>query len=215
MVALPIAKPLHALQLAPGSLVTISGVSWNDYETLLVETGDRSGTRIFYSDGTLELMSPLPEHEIPCDVLADGVKLLFKRAKIPNQPFGSTTFKRLGIAGVEPDACFYIQNMSCMIGKRRLSPGDPPPDLALETDVTSKTALAAYEAIGVPELWIYDSGVLNLYELRDGKYSAIDRSPIFPDLDLRVLLPQLIDRAWAIGSYAALEEFEKALECFE
>ncbi len=211
MVALPIAKPIHSLQLSPGSLVTISGVSWDEYEVLLTEMGDRSGTRILYSDGTLELMSPLPEHEIPRDVTSDVVKLLLKRAKIPNQPFGSTTFKQLGISGVEPDACFYIQNMSRMIGKRRLSPGDPPPDLALETDVTSKTALAAYEAIGVPELWIYDSGILNLYKLRNGKYIAIDRSPIFPELDLRVLLPQIIDRSWAIGSYAALEEFETTL----
>jgi Uma2 family endonuclease len=211
MVALPIAKPIHTLQLSPGSLVTISGVSWDEYEALLTEMGDRSGTRILYSYGTLELMSPLPEHEIPRDVTSDVVKLLLKRAKIPNQPFGSTTFQQLGISGVEPDACFYIQNMRRMIGKRRLSPGDPPPDLALETEVTSKTALAAYEAIGVPELWIYDSGILNLYELRNGKYIAIDRSPLFPELDVRVLLPQLIDRSWAIGSYAALEEFENTL----
>jgi hypothetical protein len=41
-----------------------------------------------------------------------------------------------------------------MIGRRKLEPNDPPPDLAIQTDVTSKTTLDAYEAIAVPELWI-------------------------------------------------------------
>ena len=53
-----------------------------------------------------------------------------------------------------------------MIGRRRLEPDDPPPDLAIETDVTSKTTLDAYEAIAVPELWIYDSGKLTIYSKR-------------------------------------------------
>ncbi len=30
--------------------------------------------------------------------------------------------------------------------------------------VTSKTTLDAYEAIAVPELWIYDSGKLTIYQ---------------------------------------------------
>lgn len=37
-----------------------------------------------------------------------------------------------------------------MIGRRKLEPNDPPPDLAIETDVTSKTTLDAYVAIAVP-----------------------------------------------------------------
>ena len=45
-----------------------------------------------------------------------------------------------------------------MIGRRRLHPDDPPPDLAIETSVASKTKLDAYEAIAVPELWIFDGG---------------------------------------------------------
>jgi Uma2 family endonuclease len=75
------------------------------------------------------------------------------------EPFGSTTFKRENTAGVEPDACFYIQNYQRMIGRRKLEPNDPPPDLAIETDVTSKTTLDAYVAIAVPELWIYDGSI--------------------------------------------------------
>lgn len=35
---------------------------------------------------------------------------------------------------------------------------DPPPDLAIEVDVTSKTGLDAYRALGVPELWRFEDG---------------------------------------------------------
>ena len=39
--------------------------------------------------------------------------------------------------GIEPDQCFYIQNESKIRGKKRLDlQKDPPPDLALEIDVT-------------------------------------------------------------------------------
>jgi Uma2 family endonuclease len=43
-----------------------------------------------------------------------------------------------------------------MQGKRRVDLTiDPPPDLAIEVDVTSKTQLDAYLKLGVPELWIH------------------------------------------------------------
>jgi len=209
MVSRTIVAPISSLQLSPGSRVTIDNVSWDDYEFLLLEMGDRSCDRMIYSCGTLEIMSPLPEQEIPCDLTSDVVKVLLRLRKIPYQPFGSTTFKQIGIAGVVPDACFYIQNYQQMIGKRRLTIGDPPPDLALETDVTSKTTLEAYQAIGVPELWIYDAGTLKIYILQNDRYIEVSQSPIFPNLDLRVLLPRAIDRAWIVGSYAALDEFEQ------
>lgn len=204
-------KPISQLQLAPGSLATIPNVTWEEFETILTELGDRRTTRIAYSHHTLEIMVPLLEHEIPRDLISDVVKALFKAAKIRYQPFGSTTFKREGFAGVEPDACFYVQNYRQMIGRRRLQPNDPPPDLAIETDVTSKTAMEAYRAIGVPEVWIFDSGKLKIHRFRDSGYQEADRSDFFPDIDIQKLLPQAISRAWQVGSLQALEEFEAAI----
>lgn len=132
------------------------------------------------------------------------------------EPFGSTTFKRLNIAGVEPDACFYIENYQRMITRRKLEPNDPPPDLAIEMDVTSKTTLNAYEAIAVPQLWIYDNGNLSIYLLRDGNYIKLDASPTFPNIALTQIIPATIERAWKVGSVEALEEFEQAISrsCF-
>lgn len=96
-----------------------------------------------------------------------------------------------------------------MIGRRRLEPDDPPPDLAIETDVT-KTTLDAYLAIAVPEIWIYDSGKLTIYLLSNGQYIKSDISPTFPNVPLSEMIPATVERAWMVGSVQALEEFELA-----
>lgn len=207
----PVVKPVSQIQLAPGSAVTVPDVSWEEFESILQELGEKRSARLAYSKGTLEIMVPLPEHEVPRDLISDIVKTLLKAQGIRYQPFGSTTFKQENIAGVEPDACFYIQNYQRMIGRRRLEPDDPPPDLAIETDVTSKTTLNAYEAIAVPELWIYDSGKLTIYLLRDGQYTKSDTSPTFPNSPLTQIIPATVERAWQVGSVQALEEFEGAI----
>jgi Uma2 family endonuclease len=204
-------KPISQLQLAPGSVVTVPNVTWAEFETILTELGDRRTTRIAYSHNTLEIMAPLPEHEIPRDLISDVIKALFKAVKIRYQPFGSTTFKREGFAGVEPDACFYVQNYRQMIGRRRLQPDDPPPDLAIETDMTSKTAMEAYRAIGVPEVCVFDSGKLKIHWFQDGAYQEVNCSRFFPDVDIQKLLPQVLAQAWQVGSLQALEEFEAAI----
>ncbi|BAZ79776.1 Uma2 family endonuclease [Sphaerospermopsis kisseleviana] len=98
-----------------------------------------------------------------------------------------------------------------MIGKRRLQPDDPPPDLAIETDVTSKTTLDAYQAIGVPELWIFDSGKLSIYLLQDGKYIKSEKSPYFEDIPITEIIPDTVERSWQVGSFQALEEFTVTL----
>ena len=98
-----------------------------------------------------------------------------------------------------------------MIGKRRLEPDDPPSDLAIETDVTSKTTLDAYEAIAVPQLWIYNSKKLSIYLLTDGRYIQVDNSPTFANIPLTQIIPATVERAWQVGSVQALEEFEQEI----
>src|SRR5712691_5757917 len=40
-----------------------TGVSWRQYEALLVQLGDRPGFRVTYLDGVLEIVSPSLRHE--------------------------------------------------------------------------------------------------------------------------------------------------------
>ncbi len=206
-----VTKPIGQLHLAPGSVVTIPDVTWSEFEAILAEREhDRHG-RIAYYQGTLQIMVPLPEHERPKELISDIVKALLKKQRIPYEPFGFTTFKQLGTAGIEPDACFYIQNADKIIGRRRLQPSDPPPDLAIESDVTSKTIIDAYTAIGVPEVWIFDSGNLQIFVLRDGSYLETDNSPLFPNIPIIDIVTHTVGRSWKIGSYRALIEFEETV----
>lgn len=207
----PVTKPISQIQLAPGSAATISDISWDEFESILQELGEKRISRVAYSKGTLEIMVPLPEHEKPKDLISDIVKILLKRIGKKYEPFGSTTFKRENTAGVEPDACFYIQNYQQMIGRRRLTPKDPPPDLALEIDVTSQTTLDAYQTIAVPELWIYNSGKLAIYLLTKGQYIKSNTSPTFPNVPLTQIIPTLVERAWQVGTVQVLEELEKEI----
>lgn len=207
----PILKPVSQMQLAPGSIMTIEDVSWQEFEAILQELGEKRSARVAYSGCTLEIMVPLPEHEKPKDLISDLVKILLKKMGKKYEPFGSTTFQGDNKAAVEPDACFYIQNYQIMINKRRLEVNDPPPDLAIEIDVTSKTTLDAYQVIGVPELWIYNSGRLGIYLLNDGSYIKSDISPTFPNIPLMQIIPATVARAWEVGTVQALEEFEREI----
>ena len=208
---IPFVKPISQISLAPGSTVTVPNVSWQEFELILQQLGENRSARLIYSKGTLEIMVPLPEHEKPKELISDLVKTLLKKTGRRYEPFGSTTFKKEGTAGVEPDACFYIENYQRMIARRRLKTDDPPPDLVIETDVTSKTSIEAYEVIGVPEVWVYDSGKLTIYLLRNETYFKSDVSPTFPKIPLTQLIPAAIERSWQVGTVQALEELEATI----
>ncbi|MBW4505194.1 MAG: Uma2 family endonuclease [Scytonematopsis contorta HA4267-MV1] len=199
------------LTIEPGQKVTLQPVSWQRFESILDELGEKRSSRIAYANGILEIMAPLPEHERTKVILADLVKILLKFKKLAWEPLGSTTFKRQSMtAGIEPDDCFYIQNYKAVIGKERIDLSiDPPPDLALETDVTSKTETDAYKALGVPELWVYDTPLLKINILVNGKYIETSTSPTFPDIDVVTIIPQYVRRAKVVGVSLALDEFEQ------
>lgn len=103
-------------------------------------------------------MSPLAIHERPHRIIAYIVTAILEAQGRDWNDFGSTTFKRPEIAGVEPNPCFYIQNAGRVQGCTNMDLAVyPPPDLAIESDVTSKTTLNAYTALRVPEVWIYSN----------------------------------------------------------
>lgn len=209
---IPFVNPVSQISLAPGSLVTIPKISWQEFELILQQLGENRSARLIFYQGTLEIMVPSPEHEKPKELISDIIKILLRKTNRRYEPFGSTTFKKEGLAGVEPDVCFYIQNYQTMITRRRLQVNDPPPDLAVEIDVTSKTTLEAYEAIKVPELWVYDRGCLTIYLLKNHQYSPSDVSPTFPNIPLTRLIPAAVEKSWQVGTSQALEEFEALID---
>jgi len=208
-----VALPLQTIELSPGSHVLISGVTWEQYESLLAELGEnRLIPRMNYCNGTLEIMSPLPAHERPNRIIADIVKALLDAQGRSWEDFGSTTFKKAKKAGLEPDTCFYIQNAEQVRGLLRMNmEQDPPPDLAIEADVTSKITLEAYAVLQVPEVWIYESSKLTINLLRNGEYQESATSLIFPDVPITEIIPRLVEQAFQQGTSTMLRQLRHQL----
>jgi Uma2 family endonuclease len=205
------AIPIDNIQLAPGNTVSIHNLSWQDFETILSDLSERRSTRIAYYQGTLEIMSPLAIHERPHRIIADIVKALLDLEGKDWEDFGSTTLKRPEVAGVEPDTCIYIQNAAQVRGCVDLNLDNyPPPDLAIESDVTSTTLVSAYQAMRVPEIWIYCDRTLTINLLDGGIYQKSDISLVFPELPIITLIPQLVQSAIARGTSQMLRGLRKS-----
>jgi Uma2 family endonuclease len=88
----------------------------------------------------------------------------------------------------------------------------PPPDLAIECDLTSKTVIDAYHAIQVPEVWIYANDKLAIYLYAKESYHKSQQSCIFPDLPITTMIPELIEKAYQIGTRKMLTELKEQLK---
>lgn len=197
------------LKVPPGSKVLLTDVKWEDFEDILEDLGEERSTRIAYEDRTLEIMTPLPEHERSKEVISDLLKALLEELETEFLTLGSTTFKNeLMTKGIEADNCFYIDNEAAVRDKERLDLSvEPPPDLALEIDVNSRTHPRIYEALGVPELWRFEKGKLKIYLLENGKYVESDKSKYFPNLPLIEAIPEYRDRVKTMGRNTTMKAF--------
>lgn len=194
-----------------GTLLQFPGTI-TDYEEILARLGDRSIPRIRFRDNHILLMSPLPEHGKEISIIVDLVKALLRHQNRDWDSFHPITLRYGKEAGLEPDACFYIENYQAILGKRKLDLSiDPPPDLAIEMDVTSFTRIEDYIPLAIPEVWIYKQNKLNIYQFENNIYIATDTSRVFPDFPLLEIIPKYVNRAWSVGSSVALREFELLL----
>lgn len=199
------------IDLPAGTILKFPGTI-ADYKQLLNQLGDRSIPRLRFRDNYILLMSPLPEHGKEIDVIADLVKILLRHQGQDWESFHPITLRRGKEAGLEPDVCFYIENYQAILGKRKLDLSiDPPPDLAIEIDVTSFTRIEDYISLAIPEVWIYKTNKLHIYLFANNKYVEADSSLIFPDFPIKEIVTQYVNRAWQVGSSVALREFSQTL----
>ncbi|MCC3407515.1 MAG: Uma2 family endonuclease [Microcoleus sp. PH2017_10_PVI_O_A] len=202
---------LRQLRIQPGQQLLLEEVSWQQLENILTELGERRNSRLSYSNGRLEIMVPLPEHEKAKEIIGDMVKILLSERGINYESLGSTTLKNQRMTqAVEPDTCFYIQNQAAIIGKNRLDMSvDPPPDLAIEIDLTSRTQLDNYQILGVPELWRYARRGLQINVLQGGQYVESDSSPTFPDIPIIELVNRYAQQSQVSGSSQTIQAFRQ------
>ena len=197
------------LVVPPGHQVLLRDIDWPTYEAILDEAGEHRAARFAYCQGMLEIMSPLAEHEFNKSFIGDVVKVLLEELDVEFSALGSTTLKIPGSGlGVEPDECFYIQHEAAVRGRSRLDLSvDPPPDLALEIDLTSRTHFQNYELLGIPELWRYDGQRLEILVLEEGAYIPSETSRQFPDFPLKALVPELLETSKREGRSKVLKAF--------
>ncbi|WP_017660847.1 Uma2 family endonuclease [Baaleninema simplex] len=200
---------LKQIVLSPGQQLVMTDVTWQMYERILEEFGEKRSARINYSQGLLEIMVPLPEHEVSKVIIGDLIKALLEELNLEFWSLASTTFKnKVMQQGLEPDDCFYIEHEAAIRGKKRLDlTVDPPPDLAVEIDLTSRTRLDNYEKLGVKELWRFDGEVLEISVLQEGKYQRSHQSFHFPMLAIAEIIPQYLERSKVEGRNQTMKAF--------
>ena len=145
--------------LVPSSSVEqrmlIEGVSWKDY-VILREALDTPGLRMTYCEGLLELMSSSFGHEVDKVSVARLVELYGFLRRLRLHGYGSTTFRREAKQrGAEPDECYCVG--------RAMKEGQFP-DIVLAVIRTNPLLdkLHVYLGFGVPEVWLFRRGEVEL-----------------------------------------------------
>ena len=179
------------------SRVLMRGVGWEGYERLLEMVGDQLSPRLAYHNGDVELMSPGYRHEGLAKRFGRIIYDLAMGLGLPCQPAGQTTFRRREVdGGVEGDETFYLANEARVRANEAIDlEFDPPPDLAIEVEITRPVAdrLAIYAGLGVPEVWICDGQSLRFLRLGpDGTYNPVEESEAIPGLAAAEVLPWVL-----------------------
>lgn len=161
------------------------------YEKLLEVFAEHPSLRMTYYKGTLELMTPLPEHGRYSWTLGRLVAALSEEFGMEIVGLKSTTWRsQPKTAGKEADECFYIQNEALVRGKLKIDlTVDPPPDLAIEIDATHSSIdkMAVYTELKVPEVWRWHKGKLTVNILSDTGYVESETSLAFGSFPVKEL----------------------------
>ena len=167
-----------------GGSVVLHGISWKMYRRLRKMRANYN-IRMTYDRGELEIMSPSALHEGIATLLGSLIDVWTLELKIPLRSCRTMTIRRAALKrGFEPDNCYYVQHEPQMWDKKKINfKVDPPPDLAIEVELTRKLEKKTeiYAAFRVPELWCWSGNTLKVLELSpEGEYVARETSLCFP-----------------------------------
>ncbi|NJR62265.1 MAG: Uma2 family endonuclease [Cyanobacteria bacterium CRU_2_1] len=164
--------------------VILRNISWHTYQSLIIDFESEPAIRLTYDRGTLEIRMTLDPHETYKKLLGRLIEAATEELDLEIRSLGSRTcdwedLKR----GLEPDQCYYIQNEAVVRDVEQIDLAHfPPPDLAVEVDITSSSLdrFSIYTDLGVLEIWRYDGRSLTIYHLYEGQYKICDQSVALP-----------------------------------
>lgn len=193
----------------------LRNVTWQQYVEL--RDGDEyRHRRMTYDRGSLELMSPTKLHERVGYLIGRCIDVWTEERRIAVQSCRSTTFRRKDLLrGLEPDNCYYIEHEPAVRNRDEVDLSiDPPPDLAVEVDVTVRSIdrLAIYAALGVSELWRWHEDTLHILRLNaNGQFSEVSASQALPGF-LCERLVELVKRRTSTDETTLIREFRAACQ---
>lgn len=168
------------LQIAdPEERRIITGVTWEQYQSLLKDLGDSLTYRVAYKDGVLEIVAPSRRHESEKSRIGDLLLIYFLETDTEYFPMGSTTLGNPSQqVGAEPDESY------CLGSEKKI------PDLVIEIILISGgiDRLQLYQNLGVREVWFWQNRQFTIYHLReDLVYEIKLTSELLPNLDINLL----------------------------
>jgi Uma2 family endonuclease len=153
--------------------------TWAQFKLMQQAFDCPPGVRLFYYNGTIELLMPGRQHEVFASIIGYLITTYLVEKGIFFQPTRSMTQEKEGVVSAQADESFCIGEVK------------PIPDLSIEVVFTSggTPKLDRYKALGVFEVWFWEDGVLRLYGLQNGSYELITVSRIagLSELDLGLL----------------------------
>ncbi len=194
--------------------VVLKNISWQTYQSLIIDFEREPAMRLTYDRGTLEIRMPLAPHETYKKILGRLIETATEEFDLEIRSLGSLTCSREDLTkGLEPDQCYYIQNELMVRGIEQIDLTKlPPPDLAVEIDITSSSLdrFSIYAALKVPEIWRYDGQMLVIYGLVGGEYIIKDSSIALPLLKTADIL-RFLSLSTSIGENNLLKQFRQWL----
>jgi Uma2 family endonuclease len=198
--------------------VVLKNISWQTYQSLVTDFEREPAIRLTYDRGTLEIRMPLAPHETYKKILGRLIETATEELDLEIRSLGSLTCSREDLAkGLEPDQCYYIQNELMVRGIEQIDLTKlPPPDLAVEIDITSSSLdrFSIYAALKVPEIWRYDGQILTIYGLVGSEYIIRDSSIALPQLKTADIL-RFLSLSASIGENNLVKQFRQWLKTLE
>jgi Uma2 family endonuclease len=175
--------------------------TWEQFKSIQKGLEGHPGVRLSFYEGVVEVFMPGQPHEIFKTIIGSLLEAFFFEWNIRIIPTGSVTQEQEGVASAQVDESYCFREAK------------PIPDLSIEVIFTSGSAtkLNRYRALGVPEVWLWEDGLLTLHRLGEDGYTQIDRSqiPELANLDI-----ELLSRCVLIGEtdwLAAMRTFKNAI----
>ena len=180
------------------SSLAFSNISWPQFDAIATAFNDIAGVRLIYLDNVLEIMTLSPEHEETKSTIRVLLEAYLREIGLRFYVRGSATLGSREIGGQkEPDESYNLETKKAI------------PDLVIEVIFTSGAIdkLELYRRIGIPELWFWEDGVLQIYHL-ENEYRKVESSPLLPYLNLTLFRKYIT----YFDQYDAVTEFLQELK---